>query len=258
MGNAMWITAAVIAVVMVGTWVVSVVVKNASIVDIVWGAGFVAISWVLTFAVDGDSARQWLVTILISIWGLRLSAYLFKRNHGKGEDWRYVRMRKKHGARFPIVSLFTVFVFQGIVMWVVSLPIQFSHGDDSPSIGPIAVIGIMVWFVGIVFEAVGDAQLARFKKDPANAGKVMNKGLWSLTRHPNYFGDAVMWWGMGIIAAETGSGVIALIGPLAMTFFLRRVSGVPMLEASLAKRREGYAEYIASTSAFFPRPPKQM
>lgn len=258
MSNAMWVSAVVIAVVMVGTWVVSVAVKNASIVDIVWGAGFVAVSWVLVFAIDGDSARQWLVTVLISIWGLRLSLYLFKRNHGKGEDWRYVRMRKKHGAKFPLVSLVTVFVLQGIIMWIVSLPIQYSHADDSPSIGPIAVIGIMVWLFGITFEALGDAQLARFKKDPANAGKVMDQGLWRLTRHPNYFGDAVMWWGMWIIAAETGSGVLSVIGPIVMTFFLMRVSGVPMLEASLIKRREGYAEYVARTSSFFPRPPKQM
>lgn len=258
MSNAMLISAVVIAALMVGTWLASLGAKNASIVDIVWGLGFVVVSWVLTFAIDGDVARQWLVTILVSIWGLRLSLYLFRRNHGKGEDWRYVRMRKKHGSKFPIVSLFTVFLFQGIVMWVVSLPVQFSHGDDSPSIGPIAVIGIMVWIVGFVFEAVGDAQLARFKKDPMNAGKVMDKGLWSLTRHPNYFGDAMVWWGLGIIAAETGSGVIALIGSLVMTIFLRRVSGVPMLEASLVKRREGYDEYVARTSPFFPRPPKQL
>jgi steroid 5-alpha reductase family enzyme len=184
--------------------------------------------------------------------------YLFRRNHGKGEDWRYVRMRKKYGAKFPIVSLFTVFLLQAAVMWVVSLPIQFAHGDDSPSIGPIAVMGLMVWLVGVAFESVGDAQLARFKKNPANAGKVMNTGLWALTRHPNYFGDAVMWWGIAIIAAETGSGVIGFIGPVVMTFFLMRVSGVPMLEASLVKRREGYAEYVAQTSAFFPRPPKKL
>lgn len=258
MGNAMLVSVVVIAVVMVGTWVVSVALKNASIVDIVWGSGFVVVSWVLTFALDGDSARQWLVTILVSLWGLRLSVYLFKRNHGKGEDWRYARMRKKHGARFPLVSLVTVFVLQGAIMWVVSLPVQYSHADDSPSIGPIAVIGIMVWLFGLTFETLGDAQLARFKKDPANAGKVMDQGLWRLTRHPNYFGDAVMWWGMWIIAAETGSGVISIVGPILMTFFLMRVSGVPMLEASLMKRREGYADYVARTSSFFPRPPKQL
>jgi steroid 5-alpha reductase family enzyme len=254
----MWITALVVILIMVVTWVVSLPLKNASIVDIIWGFGFVAITWTLTFSIDGDSARQWLITILISIWGLRLSVYLFRRNHGKGEDWRYVRMRKKYGAKFPIVSLFTVFLLQAAVMWVVSLPIQFAHGDDSPSIGPIAVMGLMVWLVGVAFESVGDAQLARFKKNPANAGKVMNTGLWALTRHPNYFGDAVMWWGIAIIAAETGSGVIGFIGPVVMTFFLMRVSGVPMLEASLVKRREGYAEYVAQTSAFFPRPPKKL
>jgi len=143
-------------------------------------------------------------------------------------------------------------------MWVVSLPVQFGNGDSSPGVGPLAVIGIMVWLVGLSFEAIGDFQLARFKKDPNNAGKVMDQGLWSLTRHPNYFGDALLWWGIGIVGAETGSGVIGFIGPVAMTFFLLRISGVPMLERSLSRRREGYAEYAARTSQFIPRPPKKI
>jgi steroid 5-alpha reductase family enzyme len=142
-------------------------------------------------------------------------------------------------------------------MFVVSLPVIFGNGDSSPGVGPIAVMGIMVWMVGLAFEAIGDLQLARFKKDPSNAGMVMSTGLWSLTRHPNYFGDALLWWGIGIVGAETGSGVVGFVGPLVMTLFLLKVSGVPMLERSLMKRREGYAEYAARTSAFIPRPPKK-
>jgi steroid 5-alpha reductase family enzyme len=256
MGESMLVAAAAIAVLMVTTWLVSVVRRDASIVDIVWGFGFVAVSWVLVASLEADRPRQFLLAALTSIWGLRLAGYLARRNLGKGEDFRYQAMRRRWGARFPVISLVTVFGLQGAIMWIVSLPLQYGSADADPGIGPVAVMGIMVWLVGFLFETVGDAQLARFKADPANAGKVMDRGLWSLTRHPNYFGDSMVWWGIGIVAAETGSGVIGLAGPLVMMFFLMRVSGVPMLERSLMKRREGYAEYAARTSAFFPRPPR--
>ena len=256
MGESMLVAAAAIAVLMVTTWLVSVVRRDASIVDIVWGLGFVAVSWVLVASLEADRPRQFLLAALTSIWGLRLAGDLARRNLGKGEDFRYQAMRRRWGARFPVISLVTVFGLQGAIMWIVSLPLQYGSADADPGIGPVAVMGIMVWLVGFLFETVGDAQLARFKADPANAGKVMDRGLWSLTRHPNYFGDSMVWWGIGIVAAETGSGVIGLAGPLVMMFFLMRVSGVPMLERSLMKRREGYAEYAARTSAFFPRPPR--
>lgn len=258
MGKAMLISAITIAIVMITTWLVSIGVRNASIVDIVWGAGFAINSWVLAATIEGDSGRQILMAILVGVWGVRLAGYLAKRNIGHGEDWRYVAMRKKIGKKFPLVSLYSVFGLQGVLMWLVSLPVMFANADASPSIGPLAVIGIMVWLTGFAFESIGDFQLARFKKDPDNAGKVMDRGLWSLTRHPNYFGDALLWWGIGIVAAETGSGVIGFIGPVVMTYFLMRVSGVPMLERSLNKRREGYADYVARTSAFIPRPPKKI
>lgn len=258
MDKAMLVSAITIAIVMVSTWIISVVINNASIVDIVWGAGFAINSWVLAFTIEGDGGRQVLMAILVGLWGVRLASYLAKRNLGHGEDWRYVAMRKKIGKKFPLVSLVTVFGLQGVLMWTVSLPVMFANADASPSIGPLAVIGIMVWLTGFAFESIGDYQLARFKKDPNNSGKVMDQGLWSLTRHPNYFGDALLWWGIGIVAAETGSGVIGFIGPVVMTYLLMRVSGVPMLERSLNKRREGYADYVARTSAFIPRPPKKV
>jgi steroid 5-alpha reductase family enzyme len=224
----------------------------------VWGLGFAITSWVLAITIDGDSTRQILLAVMVGAWGLRLGGYLAKRNIGHGEDWRYKAMRKKKGARFGLISLVTVFGLQGVLMWVVSLPVMFGNSDATPGVGPLAVIGVMVWAVGLSFEAVGDWQLAKFKKDPNNAGKVMQTGLWSLTRHPNYFGDALLWWGIGIVGAETGTGVVGFIGPVVMTVFLLRVSGVPMLERSLMKRREGYAEYAARTSAFIPRPPKRI
>lgn len=258
MTEAMLIAAITIMFVMVATWLLSLALKNASIVDIVWGLGFVITSWVLALTIDGDSTRQILLAVMVGAWGLRLGGYLAKRNIGHGEDWRYKAMRKKKGPRFGLISLVTVFGLQGVLMWVVSLPVMFGNSDATPGVGPLAVIGVMVWAVGLSFEAVGDWQLAKFKKDPSNAGKVMQTGLWSLTRHPNYFGDALLWWGIGIVGAETGTGVIGFIGPVVMTVFLLRVSGVPMLERSLMKRREGYAEYAARTSAFIPRPPKRI
>lgn len=257
MGTAMIAAALAIVALMLTTWIVSVMIKNASIVDIVWGLGFVVVAWTVRLTVDGDTTRQNLLVVLVTLWGLRLALYLAKRNIGHGEDFRYVLMRRKHGARFPLVSLYTVFAFQGALMWVVSLPVQLGQADDGAPVGPLAVIGAAAWVVGFVFESVGDAQLAGFKKDPANAGKVMDRGLWSLTRHPNYFGDAVQWWGIGIVAAEAGTAAIGLIGPVVMTFLLTRVSGVPMLEHSMAKRRPGYEDYVRRTSAFVPRPPRR-
>ena len=250
--------AAAIAIIclMLTTWVISVIIKNASIVDIVWGLGFVVVAWAVRLTAEGDTARQNLIVALVTVWGLRLAIHLAVRNIGHGEDFRYVLMRRKHGAKFPLVSLYTVFGLQGALMFVVSLPAQLGQADGSPSVGPIAVMGVMLWIVGFFFEVVGDLQLTKFKKDPANKGQVMDKGLWSLTRHPNYFGDAVQWWGIGLIAAEAGLPAVGLVGSFLMTFLLTRVSGVPMLEHSMAKRRPGYAEYVRRTSAFIPRPPK--
>jgi steroid 5-alpha reductase family enzyme len=258
MGDVMVWSALAIAILMVGTWLLSVILKNASIVDIVWGLGFVVTAWVSRGIGDGDSGRQWLLTILTSIWGLRLAGYLLWRNAGHGEDFRYKSMRKRWGARFPLISLVTVFALQGALMWIVSLPVQLGQDDATPGIGVVAFIGIAVFVFGLFFEVVGDAQLARFKSDPTNAGKVMDQGLWRYTRHPNYFGDACVWWGLALIAAETGSGAWGFIGAIVMTYFLRRVSGVTLLERSLKKRREGYEAYIARTSPFIPRRPKAL
>jgi steroid 5-alpha reductase family enzyme len=239
------------------TWIVSVVVKNASIVDVVWGLGFVLVAWTVRWRVEGLHARQWLLVGMTTVWGLRLAGYLFWRNHGKGEDYRYKAMRRHWGPRFPIISLATVFGLQGVLMFLVSLPVQLGQARRSPDLGVLAVLGVVVWLVGLGFEVVGDAQLARFKADPANAGTVMDQGLWRYTRHPNYFGDACVWWGIALVAAETGIGAVGLVGAAVMTTLLRRVSGVTLLEKSLVKRRAGYTEYVERTSPFIPRPPRR-
>ncbi len=255
--TALTTAALTIVVLMIATWLLSLILKNASIVDIVWGLGFVVVAWAVRLRVDdGLAARQNLLVAMTTVWGLRLATYLFWRNHGKGEDYRYRAMRKHWGPRFPIISLGTVFGLQGVLMFLVSLPVQLGQTRATPDLGLLAWLGVALWLVGLFFETVGDAQLARFKKDPDNQGKVMNRGLWKYTRHPNYFGDACVWWGIALVAAETTAGRWGLIGALVMTILLRRVSGVVLLEKSLSKRKEGYAEYVARTSPFFPRPPR--
>lgn len=251
-------SALAVAVVMVGTWLVSLPLRNASIVDPVWPVGFVVVGWVAGLTGRGDALRVGVLLALVTVWGLRLGWHLLRRNAGHGEDFRYVEMREKHGDRFWLISLFTVFVTQGVLMFVVSLPLQLGSGIDGRATGwaVLLVVGAAVWLLGFVFEAVGDAQLAAFKADPASKGQVMDKGLWRYTRHPNYFGDACVWWGIALVAAETTVGKFGLIGAVVMTILLRRVSGVVLLEKSLSRRKEGYAEYVARTSPFFPRPPK--
>jgi len=254
--TALVVAAGVVATLMFVTWLVSLVKHDASIVDPIWGLGFVLVGWAVRLTVEGNATRQWVLVALVTIWGLRLSIYLYWRNRGTGEDFRYQAMRRQWGARFWWVSLFTVFALQGALMWIVSLPVQLGQVPDDPGFGVLGVIGIVVWAVGISFEAIGDAQLARFKRDPANKGLVMDRGLWRYTRHPNYFGDACVWWGIALVAAESGLGAIGIIGAAVMTVFLRRVSGVTLLEKSLVKRRPGYEDYVARTSPFVPRAPR--
>jgi steroid 5-alpha reductase family enzyme len=247
--------AAAIVVLMLGTWLLSLVWRDASIVDPVWPLGFVVVAWVTLTVADGNPTRQWVLVGMTTIWGLRLSGYLAWRKHGAPEDPRYQAMRRHWGERFPLMSLLTVFALQGTLMWIVSLSVQLGQVRDTPDLGVLAFVGIALWIVGVTFETVGDAQLARFKSDPASKGQVMDRGLWRYTRHPNYFGDTCVWWGIALVAAETGIGAIGIVGAVVMTVLLVRVSGVPMLERSMAKRRPGYAEYVRRTSAFIPRPP---
>jgi steroid 5-alpha reductase family enzyme len=246
-------SALAVLVLMVGTWLISLRRRDASIVDIVWGLGFVVVAATSAIVGDGDAGRRYLLLALVAVWGLRLSGYLAKRNLGHGEDYRYVAMRKHWGQRFWWVSLFQVFLLQGVLLLVVSLPVQLAATSPEPGLGWLALVGIAIWHTGFLFETVGDAQLARFKADPDNAGKVMDQGLWGLTRHPNYFGDCCVWWGLFVVAAEAPVARWGVIGPLVMTVLLLRVSGVAMLEKTIGRRRPGYAEYQARVPAFFPR-----
>ena len=233
-------------------WLVSLALRNASIVDIFWGAGFVVVGWLYFFlAEQGALERKLLLGALIAIWGLRLSLYILARNLGKGEDFRYVAMRQAAGGGWWWQSYFKVFALQGALMWLISAPLLAGQIGATPAgLTILDGLGVLVWAVGFFFEAVGDWQLARFKADPANRDQVMNRGVWRYTRHPNYFGDAAQWWGFFLIAAAAG-GWITVFAPILMTFLLVRVSGNALLEKSL-NGRPGYREYVETTSGFIP------
>jgi steroid 5-alpha reductase family enzyme len=256
MGAVFGFSALAIVVLMFGMWVLSVVLSDVSIVDLVWGLAFVIVAHVAR-AVGDPNARVDLLTALVTVWGLRLSGYLLWRNWGTGEDKRYVAMRKRFGDKYWWFSLIQTFGLQGALVLIVSLPVQLTAAGDDVALGWVAWLGAAVWLVGFTFETVGDAQLARFKAKPENEGQVMDRGLWRYTRHPNYFGDFTVWWGLFLVSLAAG-GWWGIIGPIVMSVFLLRVSGVTMLERTITKRRPGYADYIARTSTFFPWPPKSL
>ena len=251
--------AAAIAALLVTVWLSSLYLRDASLVDRFWGFGFVVAAWTGFLISEGYEPRRYLLLAMVTLWGLRLSIYLTKRNWGQGEDYRYQSMRRRRGDRFPIVSLFTVFGLQGVLMWFIGLPIALALVAAEPdTITPIDNIGAVIFLIGFAFEAIGDWQLARFKANPENDGQVMDRGLWRYTRHPNYFGDALLWWGLYLTAAATPYGRWAILSPIVMTFFLMKVSGVPMLERRMEKTRPKYADYTKRTSSFIPWPPKNI
>jgi steroid 5-alpha reductase family enzyme len=234
-------------------WLVSLPLRNASIVDVFWGIGFIVLGWYYLATVsEHPTARGILVCGLVTVWGLRLALHILIRNSGAGEDFRYRKWRAEAGSSFWWISLPKVFLLQAVLLWIVSSPLlmaQLEAGDSS--FGLLDVLGLALWLFGFAFEVTADFQLVRFKADPNNTGRVMRSGLWSLSRHPNYFGEAVLWWGIGLLALPAG-GVLAFVGPLMITFLLLKISGVAMLDAALAERRPGYADYIRSTPAFLP------
>ncbi len=237
-------------------WLISLYLKNSSIVDIFWGTGFVIIAW-FTFLLtpDGSIPRKVLLASLVTIWGLRLSIHIFIRNHAKPEDFRYQVWRKAAGAAWWWRSFFKVFLLQGILMWIISAPLVAAQLSGQPLFW-LDYLAIPVWLIGFFFEAVGDFQLARFKSNPANKGKVLDTGVWRYTRHPNYFGDSAQWWAFFLIAAA-GGGWWTIFSPIIMTTLLMRVSGVTLLEKTLREEKPGYKEYIEATSEFIPWFPKK-
>jgi steroid 5-alpha reductase family enzyme len=235
-------------------WLASLVLHNSSLVDLFWGLSFVWIAWLaytLAPVPPGGAELRLLMALVVTIWGLRLSAHLFLRNLGKPEDYRYTAWRARHGGNWWWVSLLQVFLLQGLLLWLISIPVvAVMVLPATVDLPPVGLLGLCLWGIGFFFEAVGDWQLGRFKADPARRSGLMMTGLWSLTRHPNYFGDAAQWWGFFLLAASAGFWW-SVFSPLLMTVLLVRVSGAALLERRLMEK-PGYAEYARRTSAFLP------
>jgi steroid 5-alpha reductase family enzyme len=231
-------------------WLASIPKKNVAIVDALWSLMFVAAAVTYAALAASPGPRTTPVLVLVTIWALRLAGYITIRNWGHGEDRRYQAIRARNEPNFAFKSIYLVFWFQALLAWVISLPLLGAITSPAP-LGWLDYAGLALWVVGFIFEAGGDWQLARFKADPANAGKVMDRGLWRYTRHPNYFGDFSIWWGLFLIALSAGAWW-SIIGPLIMSTLLMKVSGVGLLEKDIGARRPKYAEYIRRTNAFFP------
>lgn len=247
---------AIVMVMMTLLWIVSIIVKNVSIVDLFWGLGFVLTAGFYFLKTEGYETRKIILLAMVTIWGLRLSFYLAWRNIGEGEDFRYRQFRKNYGKKYWWVSFFQTFLLQGILMGLISAPLLGAqyYGTHVP-LGILDYVGIFLWFTGFFFETVGDLQLARFKSDTSNKGKVMDRGLWRYTRHPNYFGDSAVWWGYGFLCMATGS-YLPVLGSILMTFLIIKISGVGLLEKNLKSEKPQYQSYMEKTSAFFPWFPK--
>lgn len=246
---------AVMAAIALVTWGVSVAKRDVSIVDSVWAIFFFA--GALAYAENAPTAgpRTPMIIALVTLWMLRLSGYITWRGWGEPEDHRYQAIRKRNEPNFALKSLYLIFALQAVLAWIISLPLLAAIGSPAP-LNPIDYVGASLWLFGFLFETVGDFQLARFKADPKNRGKVMDKGLWRHTRHPNYFGEFCLWWGFYLVAAA-GGGWWTIAAPLLVSFLLLKVSGVTMLEKDIGNRRPKYRDYIARTPTFFPGPAKK-
>lgn len=244
-------------------FVISLIRKDNGTADIAYGWGFVLVAWI-TFAHGMPDVPAFLASVLVTIWAARLSIRIYLRSRGKPEDFRYKKWREEWGKTFVVRSFLQVYMLQGLVIFLVSLPVSLLNIYNGPiGFGLIALLGILVWMKGFFFETVGDWQLARFMANPENKGKVMDRGLWHFTRHPNYYGESLMWWGLALISFGTLGGthalwlsLLAFVGPVLITFLLLKVSGVPLLEARFAGNPEWEA-YKAKTSVFIPWFPKK-
>jgi steroid 5-alpha reductase family enzyme len=212
---------AIILFAFVNLWfIISLITKRNDVADIAWGLGFILLTWSSFFITDIKGTRSLITGVLISVWGIRLAWHIHTRNKGKGEDYRYLAWRNQWGKWFLLRSYFQVFVLQGIFLYIIILPVLFINKSEDTPIIWLDILGMLIWMIGFYFEAVGDAQLIRFKNNPNNKGKLLQEGLWSLTRHPNYFGEVVQWWGIGVVALAIQDGWMGLIGPITISFLI--------------------------------------
>lgn len=234
---------------------ISCIKKRNDVADIAWGPGFILLTWISFYLNHDSSARKILVCILVSIWGLRLALHIYARNKHKPEDYRYKQWRATWGKWFLLRSYMQIYLLQGGLLFVIALPVLIINQTTSETLNALDALGIILWCIGFYFEAVGDAQLARFSKDPNNKGKLIQSGLWAYTRHPNYFGEVTQWWGIWLIALSVPLGLLTIIGPLTITILILKISGIPMLEKKLSNNPD-FAEYQKRVSIFIPLPKK--
>jgi steroid 5-alpha reductase family enzyme len=253
-----WLHALILIIILMTIlWIISVIVKNVSIVDLFWGPGFAVTGGYYLANCAGSNPRKVIILTLVVIWAARLAIHLAIRNAGKGEDFRYREFRKKYGEnRYWWISYFQTFILQGLLMWLISLPLLGAQYYAGKPFGIIDIAALIIWITGFIFETGGDIQLMRFRSDTSNKGKVLDTGLWRFTRHPNYFGDSAVWWGYGLFSIAAGAYIPA-IGSILMTALIIKVSGVSLLERSLSTTKPQYKEYIERTSAFIPWFPKK-
>ena len=234
-------------------WLISLKKNNVTIADSLWGLGFIIIAWLSFLQGDGFFCRKVIITAAVTVWGLRLFYHITKRGLGKPEDPRYTEWRKEYGEKFPVVSLFRVFLVQGLFMWLIALSIQVAQLFPQPESFTLAdYAGLAVWIIGFLIESSADRQLARFIKDPANRGRVMRYKLWRYSRHPNYFGESAMWWGIYLIACSAEYGFFTVISPVLITYTLLKITGVSLMEETMFKGNAEYEEYKRTTSSFIP------
>jgi len=257
-GVTVLVTAAALLIMLAVTFLVALKLGRHAVVDTAWGIGIAlaALVSLLASAGHGQPARRYLLLTASVVWGLRLAGYVTWRNRGKGEDPRYRDLLSRAKGNRNVYALRTVYLLQAAILWLACLPVQAGMLERA-QVGPLAVVGGLLWMAGFVFESVGDWQLARFKADPAHQGLIMDRGLWRYTRHPNYFGDFCMWWGLFLIALGSWAEVPAIVAPLLMTYILTRGTGQRLTDQRMAATRPRYADYAARTSGFIPLPPRR-
>jgi steroid 5-alpha reductase family enzyme len=256
-GVTLLVTAAALLGLEAATFAVALKVRKHSVADIAWGLGIAlaALVSLLASAGHGQPARRDLLLAVCVVWGLRLAGYVTWRNHGRTEDPRYQDLLSRARGNRDLYALRIVYLFQGLILWLACLPVQAGMLERAPA-GPVAALGAVIWLGGFVFESVGDWQLARFVTDPRHQGLIMDRGLWRYTRHPNYFGDFCMWWGVFLIALGSWAELPLVIAPLLMTYILTRGTGQRLTDQRMAATRPQYADYAARTSGFIPLPPR--
>jgi len=250
-----YLTLALLLLAYMSLWfLLSLVKKRNDVADVAWGLGFVLMAWTSFFLSGTLGSRGLLVGILVSVWGFRLAWHIHRRNKGKKEDYRYLAWRQEWGKWFYFRSYLQVYLLQGLFLFLIVLPVLIINKNSASLLGWLDFLGVAVWILGFYFEAVGDAQLAQFIKNPANKDKIMQSGLWAYTRHPNYFGEVTQWWGLWLIALAVFSGWVGIIGPITITFLILKVSGIPMLEKKMSENPD-FLEYKRRVSVFIPLPP---